>query len=226
MTTDRPGNARHETSDKILFLHVHYNLPGVWDEEQLHYYRSRDIEKLRNTLHTTIDHLLDLFSGSWELGECFALCDYPSPEDSLDDEEKAVFRSGVSSDDLTDNLDDLWGSDTFSGYRALILHKIRTGLIEDFRAAVDLFNMVMECGISADSCTKAYCQVTLEDAGDFAPRFLEWLSRDESFTANRLILDVLRRQVDRPGWPRDDLDLGKFLLLVDYYASILEERYG
>jgi hypothetical protein len=47
--------------------------------------------------------------------------------------------------------------------------------------------------------------------------------RGATFEPLTPLLDKLRTMVRREGWPRNDLALGRLLLIVDYFKQVVEE---
>jgi hypothetical protein len=45
----------------------------------------------------------------------------------------------------------------------------------------------------------------------------------ENFKHLKPLLDTLHRIVHREGWPRNDLALGRVLLVVDYFKQVVED---
>jgi hypothetical protein len=48
----------------------------------------------------------------------------------------------------------------------------------------------------------------------------------EQFEHLKLLLEEISPIVHREGWPRNDLALGRVLLVVDYFKHVVEEGWG
>ena len=222
---DPSSDASAKLRQSLVFLYTAYELPGIAGDEVVEYYSTSGIERLRHVLTTETESLFDFFGDSYDLGECFALADYGTPEDSLETGEEAVFRAALDEDERSlEELSDLHPSSQFDGYRAVIGHRIKAGAVANLPKGLELFNFVMECGISVDQFTEAFCCMRLQSPRDFVPCFLDRVWNDEDFQAHRPLPALFREQVQHPQWPQTDLMLGKFLLVVDYFTSLWEKR--
>jgi hypothetical protein len=222
----------------ILFLTVFHNLPGVSDGEQVDYYTSSDSESLRRDLASAADRHFTLFSENSEYEDYFSCAEYSIDDDSFDDAEINVFRSVLDVDEGQRSLKDLHPRDTFRGCRAVVADRINNADLSVKRRGIELFNFVMECALPTDDRRNPRCYIELETAKEFAPRFIDGLlditrSAEESrwayprryhiheaFQPLHSLLEMLSRAVYEPAWPRNDLTLGKLLLLVDYYQDL------
>ena len=226
------------TASDILFLTVFHNLPGVSDGEQIDYYAPSDSESLRRDLASAVERHFTLFSESFEYEDHFSCAEYSIDEDSFDDPEVNIFRSVLDPEEQKRSFEDIHPRDIFRGCRAVVAGRIHNADLAINQRGIELFNFVMECALPTDDRQNPRCYIQLETAKEFAPRFIDGLldiirSAEESrwayprryhiregFQPLQSLLETLSRAVHEPAWPQNNLTLGKFLLLVDYYQVL------
>ena len=223
----------------LLFVRAYHNLPAISEGDWVDYYHPQAISRLRWDLKEYVEHQLDLFSpdASFAFGEC------EPAQESLRDGEVAVFQLALQPRDRGTPLDELHPLDQLRGFRAVIVNRISCGDLDAIRAALWLFDYIMESGIGADTEGNPHSSIRLELAGEFAPWLIgRLLGCVESLTETwrcdpyrkfigaefepfKPLLDGLQRVVSQPGWPQNDLCLGRVLLIVDHFKWIVEERW-
>jgi len=141
-------------------------------------------------------------------------------------------------------LDDLHPRSTFRGYRAVVERRIRSNDLVTCQEGIELFNFVMECALPTSDNRNPRCYMTLEAPKEFAPTFIDNLldairdykdpqvsSTQQSYLGESLqplqpLLTMLAKDVSSKAWPKNDIALGKFLLLVDYYRELMPAWCG
>ena len=230
---------------ELVFVWAYHNLPDDPDDpegECVEYYAPTEWERLRRDLKKHIGEQLDRFSERSGYAEYFALADYGNPADSITDAEQAVFRSTLDPDDRNIALDQLHASDALRGLRAVILQRVGSGDLTEIRSGVELFNWIIEGAVEGVDSKNPCSRISMRMAAEFGPWFVDRLlgsverlmetSRyapydkfiGESFAPLKPVLDLLCPLVHREAWPRDDLALGRLLLIVDYLNRIVRTR--
>ena len=115
-----PTSVSHAATD-LVFVQAYYNLPGIAEEEWLEYHPLASLQRLGEKLRTHVVQQLDLFSESYEYADYFSLAEYENPEDTFDDADLAVFRSGLGAENSDTPLDNLWPRDALQGFRAVMI---------------------------------------------------------------------------------------------------------
>jgi len=229
---------------ELMFVYAHHKLPGVSDGEWVEYYRPSGTNRLRQDLTSYLSRLLELFSTSYEYGEYFAVAEFESLLESLDENEIQVFKLALRTECRDEALEELSPLTIMAGLEAVILHRISTGDLVEIRLALELFDSIMKSAIECVMYDNPRSYIRLETAAEFAPWFMDGLleavdpdaRRTWHFDAYRTfvgetlqplkpLLENLSRAVHQPGWPRDDLALGRFLLIVDYFKRNVEEPW-
>jgi hypothetical protein len=77
-------------SEQFLFLHLAYDLPGVYDDETLDYYSASQLDDLRRKLLETTS-LAELFRDSADLGDRFYFTEYPDVSERFHEGKKRCF---------------------------------------------------------------------------------------------------------------------------------------
>jgi hypothetical protein len=228
----------------LVFVRAYHNLPGISQGEWVNYYNPASIDRLRQDLKSYIQHQLKLFTISADYGEYFSVAEYDSLWDSLAEHEVSVFRLALQPEDRNTLVEELHPLDGLNGFRAVMLHRINEGDLDDIRSALSLFDDMIECAVEAVDERNPRSYISLETAAQFAASFIDGLLEcieclkqpfrldsyqqfvGETFAPLKPLLDGLRPAVHREGWPRDDLSLGRLLLIVDYFKQSIEERWN
>jgi hypothetical protein len=102
----------------------------------------------------------------------------------------------------------------------------------------------MECALPTDDTGNPRCYIKLEAPKQFAPAFIDNLldvirgykQPQVSFTQQSYLgeslhplqplLTLLAKVVSNETWPKNDIALGKFLLIVDYYRELMRAWCG
>lgn len=228
----------------ILFLTITHDLPGISDGYSIEYYQPASYQRLRGDVSLAAKHYLSLFSESFDYQDCFSSADYGISEDSFDDGEIDIFRSALRAGERRDPFDDLHPRDIFRGCCAVIRARLQNGALALTRSGIELFNLVMECALLTDDNRNPNCSIQLQTAKEFAPAFIDGLfdlfetlgynrridSRlqhiGKAFRPLQPLAEVLRRSVHLESWPRSDLDLGRFLLVLDFHQQVIRTFDG
>lgn len=223
----------------VLFLTVYHNLPGVSEGEEIKYYAPSNFESLRTDLASTVEHHFSLFSRS-VYGDYFWCAGYEIHE-MLDDAEVVIFRSALDAKERKISLSDLHPYDTFCGSRAVVSSHVKEADLDRNKRAIELFNLVMESALPTDGREDPRCCILLQTASEFAPSFINdmldtvrsdsnpWSFRNrhrESLKPLQPLLEMLAWEVDHTVWPRNELALGRFLLIIDYYKKLEDQWQG
>jgi hypothetical protein len=182
---------------------------------------------------------------SFEFGEYFAVADYDSARELLDDEDLITFRSALGRGERDTPLNELHPADTFTGLRAVVLQRLHVGGFDAAHEAARLFNNIIENALDGVVDTRnPRSHIRVQTAPEFAPWFVgrlisavESLKRigyrnpfevfvGERFQSLKPVLDGFQRLMERGDWPRDDLALGRFLLIVDHFNAAVEKEWG
>jgi hypothetical protein len=224
----------------LLFVYAYHNLPGISDGEWLAYYNPRSLKRLRGDLRGYVQHQLNLFSKCFDFEDAFSQAEYVEIE-SIGEDEVVVFRSALRLQVRDVPLDELHPRDQLNGLRAVVLLRIDEGNLDGIRSGLDLFDNIMESGIPTDDARNPRSYIWLKAASEFAPWFIDSLLESiaslkqqwgvdsyrrfvgERFEPLKPLLDKLDPIVHREGWPRNDLALGEFLLIVDYFRQVVED---
>ena len=225
----------------LVFVHAYHNLPGISQGEWIDYYDPAGINQLRQGLKSYIEHQLDLFMQSADYGEYFSVAEYDSVWEGLAEDEIEVFRLALAPEDRNTAFEALHPTDSLKGFRAVMLHHIGEGDLGEIHWALNLFDAIIESAVEAVDSLNPRSYIRLLTAEEFAPWFIdrllesveylpkEWRSDPydkfvgETFEPLRPLLEKLSPMVRREGWPRKDLALGRFLLIVDYFKQVVEE---
>jgi hypothetical protein len=132
----------------------------------------RSFDRVRRELKQYVQHQLDLFSWNSEYADYFSTAEYADVEESISEDEAAVFQSTLAPEDRGVPLDELHPREQLNGLRAVILRRIGSGNLEDIRAALYLFDGVMESGIPADDTRNPRSYIRIETASEFVPWFV------------------------------------------------------
>jgi hypothetical protein len=227
-----------------LFLTVFHNLPGVSDGIETNYYTDGEKQRLSWDLASAVKFYLDIFVNSYYYQEYFSSAEYVVGDDWLNDLELSIFRLAIDLDQRTVPLTELHPQDTLNGCYAVIESRIRSEDIADWRRGIDLFNDVMEAALSADEFSDPGCSILLRTTKEFAPEFISdlldsvgstdqdrWRSKQypriefvgAAFRPLLPLLEMIKKRVDRAGWPQSDIALGKFLLILDHYQEVMRQ---
>lgn len=208
----------------ILFVTRAHNLPGISSGHRIDYYRPEEHARLRTDLASAAEHFFDLFAKSREFEEYFSNADYGIDEECFDDAELAAFRSAFQSSGR-DCFTDLEGRDVFNGCRKVVALQLQDIDLSVTRQGIQLFNTVMEAALPADDDRHPHCSIRLESVKEFGRPFVEHLAAVASGSAFRQKsaplpqVEPLSQAVKHPDWPRNDLELEKLLLLVDWHRQ-------
>lgn len=234
-------NQQQQQPSEIVFLYASRRLPGITEGEEFDYYGPNESNRLRYEVTELVERSLEQFSENSHLAEYFAVADYGGPDEWLEEGEEDVFRSGLDEGRRDKELQELCQEEVFQGYHRVIGHRLATGALAKMQAAIDLFNFLMEAALMQVDSGDPFCQIHLEMAPDFARRLLDRIDcAIQAKPADRVrfcptepvgaafeplvpLLSMLRRQINLSGWPRTDLQLGKFLLVADYFRWVLAE---
>lgn len=225
----------------LVFVHAYHNLPGISQGEWVAYYDLVGIDRLRQDLRRYIQSQLDLFSESFDYGEYFSVAEYDGVWDGLAEDDVKVFKLALSPADRNTAFEELHPSDALNGLRAVVLHHIGEGDLDRLRWALSLFDGIIESAVEGVEFSNPRSYIKLQTTEEFAPWFIdrllesfEYLRQEcrsdpyekfvgETFEPLRPLLEKLRPMIGRDGWPRNDLALGRFLLIVDYFTQVVEE---
>ncbi len=163
---------------------------------------------------------------------------YDSPRDLLDDQDLIVFRTALPPRDRNTPLSELHPADTFAGLRKVVLQKLQVADFDAARGAARLFNNIIESALEGVDSRDPRSHIWLQTSAEFAPWFVDrliaavegrvghrgpfeiWLG--EQFGSLKPLLEGFQRLFQRGGWPHDDLALGRFLLIVDHFKTVVE----
>jgi hypothetical protein len=228
-------NAEHPPSiaTELIFVYAYHNLPGISEAAWIDYYAPPEFNGLCDDLKTHIEWQLDLFSESYDYSE-------DNPECSISDDEKAAFRSVQDAEDCGTAVEDLNPLDVLRGFRAVMLVRVASGDLANIRSAVKMFNYIIACAFDAADNPQSY--IRIETAAQFGPWFIDRLFKSiqglqqtgrcdpygkfigEKFETLEPALSLLRPLVHDEEWPRNDLALGRLLLIVDCFKRVVEEE--
>ena len=215
-------------------MYGYHKLPGISEGEWLEYYRPTALGRLRRDLKNYVNQQLNLFSTSGDYGEFFCVAEFEEWR-SLDEDEIKVFKLALPPEERNTSPEELHPADCLNGLRAVMLQRIVEGDLTEIRSALELFDSIIESAIEAVDERNPRSYITLQSAAEFAPWFIDRLLESvdpdarrpwrhdphqtvvgETLQPLKPILDSLGHAVHQRGWPRDDLALGRFLLVVDY----------
>jgi hypothetical protein len=210
--------------ESLYFCFHYYLLPGIGDEETCEYFVS--FEALRRHLSKSILPSLDLFYDS--LGDWFNLADFPDSEEMLlDDEERRIFAGAIDEGE-------------FDALRNVLVYRLGNLTPEKLQASAELFNYILDVGLieyNARRTIDAVCWIVVSDTRGFAPWLLDRLHdqfcslpqeiRDSNSVTVALrglywIIVSLRERIKAADWPATDVELGKFLALVDFLRGTFD----
>jgi hypothetical protein len=230
---------------ELIFVHAYYNLPDDYENpegEWVKYYAPAESDRMGKELSEYIGEQLERFWQSHRYGEYFALADYGNPAHDITDAEEAVFRSALDKEDRGAELAHLQGSDKLRGLRAVILQRVGSGSLSEIRSGVETFNWIVEGAVETVDSENPRSRIDMVTAVEFGPWFVDRLLASvtrlaqtwtydpygkfigESFAPLKPVLDLLSTRVHLESWPRDDLALGRLLLIVDYYNRVISQR--
>jgi hypothetical protein len=157
----------------LLFVYAHHNLPGISDVEWIEYYGPRDQGRFFQDIKIYLQDQLDLFTMSADYGEYFSAAEYDV--DGLGDKELEIFRSALAREERNRPLEDLHSADIFAGLRAVMLHQVAAGAVDDVRASLSLFNEIIACAVEGTDERNPRSCIQIQTAGEFAPSFIDRL---------------------------------------------------
>lgn len=185
-----------------LFLHVAYNLPGIYDSETLDSYSVSDLTGLQDTLLERTRSLLELFRTSVDFGDCFYFADYPDLPENLDEGEERIFRAALDEGQHDLPMAELHSIDIFTGCCSLIEHRIRLGSVAALKDAVTLFNCLMESALFCDERLAAFCRILLLNPRELAEQLLFWTDQEERLKPLQPLMMIIKDEVHRPQWQK------------------------
>ncbi len=223
----------------LVFVSTYHNLPGVSDGLAIDYYSPG--ETLQQNLIPAVKHFIDLFSESGDYEDEFCNGDYDIT-DSFDEGEKDIFRLATDPALMKDWRENLSSLEVFNGCCAVVNACLRQPDIATNQRGIEIFNDLMESILLNDE-RGAGCEILIETSQSFGRRFITELlneirqpDEDQShfrsfhlYGSNRdaipplgPLLEILESATRQDIWPRNDLALGKLLLVVDYYRELVK----
>ena len=236
-------NDQGSTATELIFVRAYHRLPGISEGEWIRYYRPSTFGEFRRELKDYIQHQIGLFTVSAEYGEYFSVAEFDGPMESMDEYEESVFRSALAKADRPIPLSELHPLDSLRGLQAVILHRISRDCLADVVMGVELFEYVIECAIPGDDNRNPGSYISVLNVSQFATSFIDgllesiknindtwrydpyWKFVGERMAPLKPLLDNMHRAVHQTTWPRDDLSLGRLLLVVDYFKQVVEDEW-
>ena len=207
-------------AESLLFLHSKYEMVGIGGAEFLEAFDASRCDLIGQAGVDLCQELASLAVDGYE--EWWSSAEFPdldqlwrSPED------ERYFRSALAEEDQTEPLEALDGVSKFRGLMALLGRWFLRGSLDDIEAALEEFNLAMEeLRMLVDDGSFYFVQLRRprEIIRDLVPRW----RKDEEFRSYEPLIDEVAHAAALEGWPQNDLQMGRALLLIDRWIQRLE----
>jgi hypothetical protein len=161
--------------------------------------------------------------------KAFDTAQYPDLATELLHSEGDVFLAAIGAPPGSETAFDA-GSRAFRGVRAVIEHRLAGGSEEQLKRAADLFNYLVEFGLShSGAMSNAF--VEIGSVEEIAPTLIDTICdnmEENSTDARRLaatmkpflpMIRMLRESVRRRGWSEDDFAVETLRWIYDMYSA-------
>ena len=208
------------------------NMPDLYQFEQLDYFYG--FFSLHQEASSFMKDQLKIFYDNYY--EYFNLADYADAEERLTEEERRSFSERLQSDEI---------GVVFEILSEVLIQRLDIHTIESLKKSEELFNYIIDFGLSNYNehrhSNEAATWINIGQPAEFGIFFVEHILNQikvyesnkhyghsaigESMAPFRSIIEGMKKVVNKKGWSEDDLYVGRLLMLIDIYQSLVEEQY-